>query len=690
MIMLVEFNFELLLGAFLFLLVLAVMMLGLAHRHAHAWQNLPLVADDVGLDARIAEKRQRVADLDTEISARQSELKDIPDAQAELRYLESRRDEIKAEIAAMADDQARVEALQRELQEAVEKRARAVEELQDAERDLAEKRATADAMEERRRAADAAIHELEERDRRLREEIDKLKGQLEELDANRREVERLRAEKTEIEDAKTRLNAEVAQKQAALDDVNHRLQAGRAEAAQIDEQREESRRLAQELADRRRDLEEVVNKREAEQARVAALEERREELRRETGGPGGGRQHDGLPDERVLADLRKVPPCLEAPAIHTQRAPLPEPRALHLVQESLSANKLVFDERVVRAFHTSLKVNDLSPLTVLAGVSGTGKSQLPRRYAEAMGLSFLHVAVQPRWDSPQDLLGFYNYIEQRYRATELAQALVHLDTFNWKETSEPYANRMLLVLLDEMNLARVEYYFSEFLSRLEVRPPPDRVDDQAEREPAQIPIDVRGTTEARPFLVFPGYNVLFVGTMNEDESTLALSDKVLDRSNVMQFGRPKEFEPNVPATTASAASEGWLAFEDWRSWIRKPNRLQGAERDKVRTVVNELADLMGDCGRAFGFRLSQSITSYVANYPGDRGPDVDQALADQIEMRILPKLRGLEVEPHQETLRKLADLTRSRVGDAQLALTVENAIERGQHTGLFAWRGRER
>ena len=684
--MLVEFNFELLLGAFLVLLVLAVMMLGLAHRHAHAWQNLPLVADDVGLDARIAEKRQRVADLDTEISARQSELKDIPDAQAELRYLESRRDEIKAEIAAMADDQARVEALQAELQEALEKRARAVEELQDAERDLAEKRAAADAMEERRRAADAAIHELEERDRRLREEIDKLKGQLDDLDAHRREVERLRAEKTEIEDAKTRLNAEVAQKQAALDDVNQRLQAGRAEAAQVDDQREEYRRLAQELADRRRDLDEVVAKREAEQARVAALEERREELRRETGGAGGGREHD----ERVLADLRKVPPCLESPAVHTQRALMEETRALHLLHESLSANGLRFDERVLRAFHTSLKVNDLSPLTVLAGVSGTGKSQLPRRYAEAMGLSFLHVAVQPRWDSPQDLLGFYNYIEQRYRATELAQALVHLDTLNWPKESELYANRMLLVLLDEMNLARVEYYFSEFLSRLEVRPAPDRVDGQAEREPAQIPIDVRGTNEATRFLVFPGYNVLFVGTMNEDESTLALSDKVLDRANVMQFGRPKELDQPTPTSTAGNASAGWLAFEDWRSWIRKHDRLQDAEGAKVRTVVNELADLMGDCGRAFGFRLSQSIRSYVANYPSDRRPDVDPALADQIEMRILPKLRGLEVEPHQETLRKLADLTRNRVGDAQLARTIENAIERGQHTGLFAWRGRER
>ena len=124
------------------------------------------------------------------------------------------------------------------------------------------------------------------------------------------------------------------------------------------------------------------------------------------------------------------------------------------------------------AFHTALKINDTSQLTVLAGVSGTGKSLLPRRYAEAMGMHFLPIAVEPRWDSPQDLLGFYNYIEKRYRATDLARSLVHMDPYNTSTLAEgAFRDQMMLVLLDEMNLARVEYYFSEFLSRLETRPP---------------------------------------------------------------------------------------------------------------------------------------------------------------------------------------------------------------------------
>lgn len=81
---------------------------------------------------------------------------------------------------------------------------------------------------------------------------------------------------------------------------------------------------------------------------------------------------------------------------------------------------------------------------------------------------------------------------------------------------------MLLVLLDEMNLARVEYYFSEFLSRLEGRPVADE-DDEALLRPSRIDIDVP-LGEGKSLSIYPGHNTLFVGTMNEDESTQSLSD----------------------------------------------------------------------------------------------------------------------------------------------------------------------
>ena len=81
-------------------------------------------------------------------------------------------------------------------------------------------------------------------------------------------------------------------------------------------------------------------------------------------------------------------------------------------------------------------------------------------------------------------------------------------------------DHIALVLLDEMNLARVEYYFSEFLSRLEARPRFSDVGEQRKRADALIPIDIRGLKS--PISLFPAHNVLFVGTMNDDESTQAL------------------------------------------------------------------------------------------------------------------------------------------------------------------------
>src|SRR5262249_13581724 len=151
---------------------------------------------------------------------------------------------------------------------------------------------------------------------------------------------------------------------------------------------------------------------------------------------------------------------------------------------------------VLHAFHTSLKTGDISPLTVLAGISGTGKSELPRHYADGMGLHFLLVAVQPRWDSPQDLFGFYNYLERRYKATELARALVQFELFNTAGWDLPEdaeiddrSDRMLLVLLDEMNLARTEYYFSEFLSKVETRRMVNELKDE-DRARAEIELDM--------------------------------------------------------------------------------------------------------------------------------------------------------------------------------------------------------
>jgi hypothetical protein len=329
-------------------------------------------------------------------------------------------------------------------------------------------------------------------------------------------------------------------------------------------------------------------------------------------------------------------------------------------------------------------------MTVLAGVSGTGKSLLPRRYAAAMGIGFLQIAVEPRWDSPQDLLGFYNYIEQRYRATDLARALVQMDPYNTSGLGETgHGDQMMLVLLDEMNLARVEYYFSEFLSRLEVRPRLNDAADPDRRQVACLPIDIPGRTDG-PVRLFPAHNVLFVGTMNDDESTQALSDKVLDRGNVVQFAAPDRFARPADGLAAPESTQ-YRSFAEWRKWVRPLQQLDGLERQRAEDVIGRLSRMMEAFGRPFGHRLNESMLAYIANYPRAPGDSVALPIADQIEMRILPKLRGLSLEDFGSPFETLAKLIRDDAEDARLAARLERLVAtQKQGIGQFSWRGLDR
>ena len=421
---------------------------------------------------------------------------------------------------------------------------------------------------------------------------------------------------------------------------------------------------------------------------VTRLLARKEILERETGSSGPV-SHDEV---ELLQDLTKFPACLKAPAA-LRGVPRQESEALHGVATYLRNRGLDYSTRTIQAFHTALKINDNSQLTVLAGVSGTGKSLLPRRYAEGMGIHFLQIAVEPRWDSPQDLLGFYNYIEKKYRATDLARLLVHMDphaSVPKGENGEDRKDHMSLVLLDEMNLARVEYYFSEFLSRLEVRPRYEIGLDDSKRRDALIPIDIRGLK--RTISLFPSHNVLFAGTMNDDESTQALSDKVLDRGNIMQFAAPRDFA-NQPIGQVVERPHEAQSFTSWRKWVKSPDTLPSACVADAKGVIAQLANIMESCGRPFGHRLRDSILAYVASYPfsGNGSPDVRIPLADQIEFRILPKLRGIEIDSHGEAFDGLEKLLRDRLADLVFADRLADLQEQQKKgTGLFTWRGLSR
>jgi hypothetical protein len=363
-----------------------------------------------------------------------------------------------------------------------------------------------------------------------------------------------------------------------------------------------------------------------------------------------------------------------------------------------------FNKRILYAFHTALKINEWSTITVLAGVSGTGKSELPRLYSEFGGLNFCSVAVQPNWDSQESMLGFFNSIDNQFEPEELLKFLVQC-------TTDPkYNEYMSVVLLDEMNLAHVEHYFAEFLSKLESRRGLSR---------NYLPeIEVKLGAGVKPYGLKLSRTLLWTGTMNQDETTKSLSDKVLDRGIVINFPRPKNLESRAKMgliTDYISDDRAKLHKDTWQSWTSHTiefSEEQKKEVESYRIIVQKINNALEEVGRALGHRVWQSIEYYIANYPTVRqamnyqpkqtekgkivwGPTNSEltgelkeamrtAFEDQIVQKIMPKLRGIETRDKRgkSSLDKIEDLL---VTHDFASLQEDFQIAREQGYGQFIW-----
>ncbi|MBX9468072.1 MAG: chromosome segregation ATPase-like protein [Rhizobium sp.] len=624
----------------------------------------------------IESKRDLLRDVETELAERRKRLENIADIQAEYDATKRQFDELKLEWTLQDEKRAEIRKLTGEMETALAEKATV-------DADLATARLDLEAAQDRIFAAE-----------RMFAQIEFMKAELADLE---RQITALREEKRELADAEARLdeiNRSLINGERELAQVNGRVEAARDElelmrgqqaaerAAAVDARSELTNAAAklaaaqEQINSTERSVETLEEKRAALLAKIAHLEELAGDAAEAGADPDVAKQIDDR-----LKELKLLPPVLTGLRGWKDRAPENEADALKHVNERLKLSGLDYPDRIIKAFHTAMKVNETAQLAVLAGISGTGKSQLPRQYAAAMGIGFLQVPVQPRWDSPQDLMGFYNYIEKRFRPTDMARALYQLDYLNNPESE--FQDRMLMVLLDEMNLARVEYYFSDFLSRLESRPSAKNVENAELRKDAEIELEIpmpRGREAPR---IFPGYNLLFAGTMNEDESTQSLSDKVVDRANVLRFAAPTKLKT---ATVSQKLPEPQaLSAKRWSSWVRDSKDVE----PRVQSSVNTMIELMGAFKRPFGHRLGKAIVAYVANYPlSDRGSVLNAPLADQVEMRLLPKLRGLEVHSFDEPFSKLRDFVATDLQDDALAQAIENSRQTAQDgSGQFVWNG---
>ncbi|MCQ2916148.1 restriction endonuclease [Helicobacter pylori] len=332
---------------------------------------------------------------------------------------------------------------------------------------------------------------------------------------------------------------------------------------------------------------------------------------------------------------------------------------LERIEKGMQEFNVFYPKRLLYMFHTSLKSSSLSPLSVLSGVSGTGKSELPKLYAHFGGLNFLSIAVQPTWDSPESLMGYFNAIENKFDATEFLRFFIQTTLSN---NEEPYGLKeaMNIVLLDEMNLAHIELYFAEFLSKLEIK--------RSKETNISIKLGT-GLTWKLPL----GDNLLFVGTMNEDESTKMLSDKVLDRAFCLNFERPKTLISKQQKPLPS--NDEYLKVETFNRWINKKGDLEG-KLEKYRKITNNINNNLSTCRRSIGHRVWQSMSFYMHNHPlvlhaFDKDKALQFAYEECLILKIFPKLRGVQTRNNQH-LTKIQDLLKDFSVSSDFKQAMEN------------------
>lgn len=371
---------------------------------------------------------------------------------------------------------------------------------------------------------------------------------------------------------------------------------------------------------------------------------------------------------------------------------------LNKIKNSFKEVGFKFSDRLLYAFHTSLKVGDWNPMTVLAGVSGTGKSELPRLYSRYGGINFLPLAVQSNWDSPYSLFGYYNSLEGKFNATSLLKVLYQAQ----EDAKNSISDYLTIVLLDEMNLAHVELYFSELLSKLELLRGSDEV---------KLEIDI---AEKNPYEIKLNKNIIWVGTMNEDETTKSLSDKVIDRSNLINFPRPNKFVSRNELKELEEAPK--LKRELWESWkwnnVKNMLKQDEATKDENIKIITDFEKEIDDLkekmeeingylkfsGRAIGHRVWQSIENYIRNYPlvleSIRNKNTEEmkkviqiAFEDALVQKLMPKLKGLETEGlvRKECLEEISSKIKTYANG--IASDFDNSLNNPY--GVFVWNSSE-
>lgn len=325
--------------------------------------------------------------------------------------------------------------------------------------------------------------------------------------------------------------------------------------------------------------------------------------------------------------------------------PTRRPSYRHLI-ESLQAAGLHFSEETVANYVLALQTKRFA---ILTGISGTGKTQIATHVVERKLDNVVVVPVRPDWVDNRGLLGYLNPITGAYSMTPFLSLLLEARDEERRADKDGRDPHPFFVVLDEMNLARVEHYFSDFLSALESDEPIPLHDNQEIEDGAAesgVPV---------PRQLWIPENVFFTGTVNVDETTYMFSPKVLDRAFTIEFDRVDlagytdgvaRREPGE--LDLSAGKDGGLRFTPYE----KPNRDDWLEFSKFdggryHRILLRLHAILEEEHRHFGYRVANEIARFV-NLAREQSANGDGAAKAAFDLallqKVLPKFHGTEQE----------------------------------------------
>ena len=360
-------------------------------------------------------------------------------------------------------------------------------------------------------------------------------------------------------------------------------------------------------------------------------------------------------------------------------------KAVSYIQAYLVENDILYPRHIIENYITLLRTKDL---IVLAGDSGSGKTNLVKSFAKAVGGKHFIIPVKPNWTSSEDLLGYYNPLEKKYLATPFLEALLEAT----QNPEIPY-----FICLDEMNLARVEYYFADFLSLLESRDEDPEIKLYADDESAHVLSELKAVVDViqsgkekysqngiisfiellrdeelnnhlrqafgfsdknslvkyhseirrmlsavmtMPSSIKMPANVHIIGAINIDETTHYLSPKILDRVHVMRFESPllsdwDEILSEVKEYGFNSVSEP-LLIEVEALGIRENYPKFDRENEFCQVFIDLNKEFFNKLGVEFGMRTIRQGLHYQALFKSVNDDSV-QSINNFLLHKVLPK-----------------------------------------------------